>query len=128
MLLAALLLLADYSTTPAPVASVNNQLGAVIVTTVQRQTSTPIDISSGSVTWTFPTTFANQPNCWPTITSSNTNYVFAQPVTTAITTTAVTVTETAALKLLSISLGALTVWGNPPSGTNLTLTCIGALP
>lgn len=114
---------------PAPVTSVNGAKGDVTVQTIQRQVSGSIDISSGTASWSFPAQFKNTPTCWVSVATTSAATVFSTPVTTSISTTAVTVSMRAAATVLNVlSLGAVTLWGNPPKGTIVTLSCVGAFP
>lgn len=116
----------------APVQSVNAATGAVTVPTVCSQRTTPgspLAVSSvdGTVTFTWPNSvcaFATLPNCFISLAQSSTLYVFSAPLQTTLDSTHVVFTTQAALKLLSISLGALTVWGPPPAGTTAAITCV----
>lgn len=114
----------------APVQSVNTNTGAVIVPTraFARGTITP-STTTGSGTLTFATqsdmlaNFKTAPTCYFTVQSSNTNYVFAELMQTSVDATQVSVNLQAALKILGITLGALTIWGAPPAGTVINATC-----
>lgn len=116
----------------APVQSVNTATGVVSVPTVCRQ-ATPagspasVSTSDGVVSFTFPNSncgFATLPSCYTSLASSNSNYVFAAPLRSVLDSTHVVFTVQAALKILGISLGLLTIWGPPPSGTTMDITCV----
>lgn len=74
---------------------------------------------------TFAPPFKATPTCAPAVVSANASSVFTL-TQTAISPTAVSYNVQAALKLLSISLGALTVWGPPPAGTSVSTVCYSA--
>lgn len=107
----------------APVQSVNALTGAVSVPTFQRKIAS-VPLTGGTGTWTFDSAFSSTPICLGQVVSTSSTYVFAAPQLTAVSTTSLTVTLQAALKVLSISLGALTVWGAPPAGTTLNMICL----
>lgn len=81
--------------------------------------------TTGVATVTFAPPFKATPTCAPAVVSANASSVFTL-TQTAISPTAVSYNVQAALKLLSISLGALTVWGPPPAGTSVSTVCYSA--
>ena len=108
----------------APVQSVNAATGAVNIPTYQRQ--------DGSVTWTFPQVFGNQPTCWPSLAASSTTYTFDYPQQSAISQTSVSYVVSAHPKTMSVGSLTLPILlqltpAGAPSGTTLTLSCIAPL-
>lgn len=78
--------------------------------------------TTGVATVTFAPPFKATPTCTPTVVSANASNVFTL-TQTAISPSGVSYNVQAALKLLSISLGPLTVWGPPPAGTTVSTIC-----
>lgn len=109
----------------APVQSVNQQTGATTVPVFFRQVGTCTPDGNGNCTWTFPTPFSVTPTCLSDIGGSASYVYFASR--SSMNSTGVTYSVSSMPKVLSLNLGAgttnVTVWGVPPAGTSLTLSC-----
>lgn len=97
---------------PAPYNTMAIQVGSATAST-----------STGNATITFSPAFVNAPTCAPDIALAGTTAV-PNLNRTSISNTAVTYNVQVATKLLTISLGLLTIWGNPPSNTTVTAVCV----
>lgn len=112
----------------APVQSVNSNTGNVAVPTYVRQVSSALAITTtdGTLTWTFPTSFTNQPTCFTQLAASATTHSFDAPLITAISQNSVSYQVTSHSKTLSIlALGTLTLTlSTVPVGTTMTISCL----
>ena len=116
------------------VSSVNGQVGAVAVPVYQRHVSPPMAVSTsdGTVAWTFPSAFSNQPTCFYSLATTSTSYTFDFPEVKAVSATSVSLLVTSHPKQMTISGLTLPIVlqltpAGVPDGTTITFSCLAPM-